>query len=181
MEVNAFNDAQVPIYREILKLECMLSEANIPHTLGRIYDGWQVCYPTNDPCTRVMDAIEHFGSYGKDIDKIEIMGLLTPYEEEHDYVLGYLTAEEVFKRIKKHYDGEWNSYISSLSVEDDEETPEEHLMTPEEFAKEMQDAYCKYDKERSHIKMDRLMADLLRQLGYGEGIDVFENTDKWYA
>ena len=30
------------------------------------------------------------------------MGLLTKKESKGDSVLGYLTAEEVFKRIKKH-------------------------------------------------------------------------------
>jgi hypothetical protein len=32
---------------------------------------------------------------------IEIMGLLTPEEQEYDSVVGYLTAEEVFRRIKE--------------------------------------------------------------------------------
>ena len=37
------------------------------------------------------------------------------------------------------------------------------------------------DKEDRHRVMDRLMCDLLRKLGYGDGIDVFEKTSKWYA
>ena len=62
-------------------------------------------------------------------------------------------------------------------------------MTPEEFAKKMKkisdnlkyqnDAY--HDEEVAHMQMDDLMSDLLRQLGYGEGIDIFENTNKWYS
>lgn len=67
-------------------------------------------------------------------------------------------------------------------------------MTPEEFAAKMrvlvEDGYCideddgtSYfdDEEQTHITMDCLMCDLLRSLGYGEGIDIFENTPKWYA
>ena len=86
-------------YREILKLDVMLNEADIPHELIKFNDGWQVIYPEDGP-KRIMDAIEHFGSYGAEEDLLEIMGLLTPDEEENDSVLGYLTAENVFERIK---------------------------------------------------------------------------------
>jgi hypothetical protein len=88
-------------YTEILKLDKMLTDANIPHTLDRFFDGWQICYPNNDG--RVADAIQHFGSYGNTENLLEIMGLLTPEEEEHDSVLGHLTAEDVFNRIIEHY------------------------------------------------------------------------------
>ena len=104
MECNEAN----PKYQEIIKLNKMLTEANIPHTIKRLMDGWQVCYPVDvvhDNC--VMDAIEHFRSYGHEHDELEIMGLLTPKEEEDKPVLGYLTAEDVFERIRKHYSGEW--------------------------------------------------------------------------
>lgn len=97
-----------PKYQEIIKLDKMLAEANIPHTTKRLFDGWQVCYPVDvhEPDC-VMDAVEHFGSYGHEHDELEIMGLLTPKEEEDDPVLGYLTAEDVFERIREHYSGEW--------------------------------------------------------------------------
>ena len=88
-------------YTEILKLDKMLNEANIPHTLDRFLDGWQVIYSNNGQ--RIADAIQHFGSYGNYQNLLEIMGLLTPEEEEHDSVLGHLTAEDVFKRINGHY------------------------------------------------------------------------------
>lgn len=59
-------------------------------------------------------------------------------------------------------------------------------MTPDEFAAKMQEAYKIHyeenaDNEVVHIVMDGIMCDLLRQLGYGEGIDIFNNTPMWYA
>lgn len=90
-------------YQEILRLDAMLTEKQIPHTCQKFMDGWQVIYP-EDGEKRVMDAIEHFGSYGEEEDLLEIMGLLTPEEEKDDNVLGYLTAEEVCKRIEQHWE-----------------------------------------------------------------------------
>ena len=87
-------------YTEILKLDKMLTDAKIPHTLDRFLDGWQVCYPNNDG--RVADAIQHFGSYGNTENLIEIMGLVKP-EETSDSVLGHLTADDVFNRMSEHY------------------------------------------------------------------------------
>lgn len=92
-----------PKYKEILRLDEMLTKADIPHTLDRLMDGFQICYPCPMGKNIVMDAIEHCGSYGSTYDKLEIMGLLTPEESEHDSVIGHLTAEEVFERIRKHY------------------------------------------------------------------------------
>ena len=89
-------------YQEILRLDAMLTEKQIPHTCQKFMDGWQVIYP-QDGKKRVMDAIEHFGSYGNEQDKLEIMGLLTPEEKKNDTVLGYLSAEEVFSRIDRHW------------------------------------------------------------------------------
>lgn len=91
-------------YKEIRVLANMLTEAGIPHDFRRSFDGWQVVYPEEGE-DRVGDAIECFGSYGCQEDKLEIMGLLTE-EEKKDYgVIGWLTAQEVFERIKRHYDG----------------------------------------------------------------------------
>ena len=92
-------------YKEIFRLDEMLTAKEIPHVFHKVMDGWQIVYP-GDGEKRVVDAIEHFGSYGNEQDLLEIMGLLTPEEEECDSVLGYLTAEEVFERIEKH----WNEH-----------------------------------------------------------------------
>ena len=87
-------------YTEILKLDKMLTDENIPHTLDRYLDGWQVIYPSEEK--RVADAIQHCGSYGNSKNLLEIMGVVKP-EETEDSVLGHLTAEDVFNRMSEHY------------------------------------------------------------------------------
>ena len=71
-------------YKEIFKLKRMLEKANIP-----------------------FEFIECFG-YDKRLLSAypDIMGLLTPWERYHhgDSVIGWLTAENVFKRIKKDWE-----------------------------------------------------------------------------
>ena len=59
----------------------------------------QIWYPNRKK--NVCDVICHKYSYGGDRGLLEIMGLVS--EECDDDVEGYLTAEEVFKRISAHY------------------------------------------------------------------------------
>lgn len=93
-----------PRYHEIVKLHDMLTAVNVPHSFDRLFDGWQVSYPCHMlNGQRVCSAIEHRGSYGHDSDLLEIMGLLTPAEEEDDCCLGWLTADDVYLRICRHY------------------------------------------------------------------------------
>lgn len=82
--------------KEIKKLIKMLDKEEIPYEDMPIFDGYQVNYPNKQDC--VCDAICHSFSYGHEKGLLEIMGLT-----EDDDVEGYLTAKEVFKRIKKHY------------------------------------------------------------------------------
>lgn len=102
-------------FTEIYKLKDMLEKAYIPFEFT---DGWpfmddpelvktakekfpdlldhyQICYPSFED--RYMSVIQGFGTYGSDEDKLEIM-------VDGD-VEGYLTAENVFARIKKHCKG----------------------------------------------------------------------------
>jgi hypothetical protein len=37
------------------------------------------------------------------------------------------------------------------------------------------------DAEAAHSKMDAFLCHQLRALGFGAGIEVFENAEKWYA
>ena len=177
-----------PDYKEILKLDRMLSNAVIPHTCERLFDGWKVCYPSAKSEEIVMDAIEHYGSFGHDNDTLEIMGLLTPEEEAIDSVLGHLSADEVFARIWFHYTKQWDYFcnLSKTPEVTEEKNPETPILTPEEFEEKMFLIKKRFydeagDKEVCHMKMDDEMCALLSSLGYGKGIDIFESTDKWYA
>ena len=55
-------------------------------------------------------------------------------------------------------------------------------MTPEEFAKQMREiATSNHLTDTRHSNADRLMAQLLEDLGYAEGVKVFDGMHKWYA
>lgn len=55
------------------------------------------------------------------------------------------------------------------------------MMTPEAFAKRMQQIADSDEPESAHIDADDLMCFALRELGYGKGVDIFEDMKKWYA
>ena len=93
-------------YKEIFILANKLSEAGIPFKIRELNGGYQIAYPNCEE--RVCSVVEHSFSYGAECDRLEIMGLLTKEEQEEDVgdepaVKGYLTAEDVFGRISKHY------------------------------------------------------------------------------
>ena len=95
-------------YKEIFKLKEMLEKAKIPFEFKEMemQEGYQISYPASNG--RVCSCVEHSFSYGHTEDKLEIMGLLTDLEQAEDVgdeysVKGYLTAEEVYKRIYIHY------------------------------------------------------------------------------
>ena len=56
-------------------------------------------------------------------------------------------------------------------------------MTPEEFADRMrqiaEDTWN--DAEGRHAMADELMCELLEALGYEEGIEIFDDMEKWYS
>ncbi|MDU2112609.1 MAG: hypothetical protein E7E92_08840 [Clostridiales bacterium] len=91
-------------YKEIFKLKDMLDKENIEYefcdrseefSVGNIHrEHYQVLIYKNGE--RLVSVIEGYGTYGREQDRLEIMGLT---EFEYD-VEGWLSAEEVFKRIK---------------------------------------------------------------------------------
>lgn len=56
-------------------------------------------------------------------------------------------------------------------------------LTPAELLAEMKALYDarNYDEEGCHQQADALMVEVLRALGYGAAMDVFEAAHKWYA
>ncbi len=57
------------------------------------------------------------------------------------------------------------------------------VTTPEEFAKQMQQIFDDLvgDEEAAHGEMDDLMSKVLIELGYKDGIEIFNKQEKWYA
>lgn len=56
------------------------------------------------------------------------------------------------------------------------------MISPKEFAEKMgQIAEEKDDTEVCHVKMDDYICEVLRTLGYEEGVKIFEDTPKWYS
>lgn len=56
-------------------------------------------------------------------------------------------------------------------------------MTPEQFTRKMANLQRQYydidaDEEEAHWHMDRLICQVMREVGYGDGIDIFEDTPK---
>jgi len=96
-------------YSEIFKLKDMLEKEGIPfvwmdksHLYGAVDEEMyhiRVLTPAPD-ARRIVSVIQGWGSYGEEDDKLEIMGLLTDEESERDSVAGWLTAQDVFSRIK---------------------------------------------------------------------------------
>lgn len=115
-------------YDEILKLKEMLEKANIPFEFTddmyeakkngdianplykKLYPAYQIIIYKHN--RRICDAVQHCYSYGNERNLIEIFGAITNEErkEEGCEVLGYLTAEEVFKRFKHCYERGTSTY-----------------------------------------------------------------------
>ena len=94
-------------YKEIYKLRNLLDVAGIPYVFENGFlNVSALAYPNRNEGEFVCSVIEHDGSYGRNDDKLELMGLLTNEESECDDVVGWLTAEDVFNRIYKHYNAQ---------------------------------------------------------------------------
>ena len=103
---------------EIKRLHEMLKEANIPH---KVFEDWSL-YPSyqiviEKDGARLCDVIYGYGSCGYEERLLDIMGGLTEEEIKYDEVLGYLTAEEVFKRFKYCYENNTSIYKEVIKNE----------------------------------------------------------------
>ena len=88
----------IPEWTQVDELITMLEKTDIPFTVTSNNGRPQVWYP--DDKHPVCDAICHWASYGHQTGLIEIMGLT----HNNDSVEGYLNADEVFTRIKEHWE-----------------------------------------------------------------------------
>ena len=92
---------------EIEKLAEMLEEAGIPHVnLTKSLPIRQILYTPKKGDDEVCSIIQGIYTYGGDENLLETKGLTQKGNENKDIVIGYLTAQEVFTRISKH----WNQY-----------------------------------------------------------------------
>ena len=86
-----------PVYQKILKLDKMLTEANIPHTLDTLFDGWQIGYPVrvNDH-GNVMDAIAENGLQADVILACGPMPMLRAIKQyaQEQKITAYISLEE---------------------------------------------------------------------------------------
>lgn len=103
-------------YKEIISLKEMLEKENITFSFKELFDGAQIVVMSNN---HSISIIEHKYSYGSEKDLLEIMGCLTKEEKKDDAVLGYLTAEEVFKRVKYCLEYDTDEYIGNNCTENE--------------------------------------------------------------
>lgn len=64
--------------------------------------------------------------------------------------------------------------------------PKSTPLSPDEFAKRMAELHVKYiieedDNEDAHREMDRLITNILIDLGYEDGVMIFRETPKYYT
>jgi hypothetical protein len=86
---------------EMDKLIRLMGNSIIPHeiVMHEPTHTLAIVYPSRK--NYVCDAVCHEYSYGGSLGLLEIMGLVG--DDIPDDVEGWLTAEEVFNRIRKHY------------------------------------------------------------------------------
>ena len=97
-------------YTEIFKLKDMLDAIDLKYEFfdrsvkfaERIHEHYQIIL-LDENGERIVSVIQGTGTYGSSDNLLEIMGLLTPEEEKHDSVVGWLTADEVYERIMNYY------------------------------------------------------------------------------
>ena len=129
------------VFCEIFKLHKMLDEAGIQHDFrdetppvnpASTVDiplffraKYHIYYPSFEdwrrgPLKCACSIIEGFSTIGGEKNRLEIMGLLTDEEIERGYtVVGYLTAKEVFDRIKVTEETRQELFKHTASADED--------------------------------------------------------------
>lgn len=105
-QISALKEAHA---RELYKLHNLLEDRQIKHEFIIEENGKytrrmiKIHDEIDGQRFEILSAICHYGSYGYEQGLIEILGLLTREEERESNVVGYLTADNVFRRVKKYY------------------------------------------------------------------------------
>lgn len=55
------------------------------------------------------------------------------------------------------------------------------MVTPKEFRDKMEALAEESTPEEFHITADEYMCEVLTELGYGEGVAIFDGTERWYS
>lgn len=102
----------------------------------------------------------------------------------------YIDADKAVEALLELYDhvGIFEKDIAAESIGVIKGVPaadvreDRRAMSPEEFAKRMSaiEEQCD-DEEINHVKGDALMCEVLTELGYGDGVKIFDDMCKWYA
>lgn len=92
-------DWRVERFDRVVTPESPLTDFRTGDTVNDIGQHMVIVY-SNDK--HIFDAICHYGSYGYHIGRLEIMGSIV-FEDDHNNVVGYLTADDVIERIIQVY------------------------------------------------------------------------------
>ena len=82
-------------YMAILDLDKLLTEEGIPHELIRLFDGWQICYPSVRQ--KKGDVVQNCYSYGAGRNRLEAMG----FNLKRNVVFGNLTVEDAIGYFRR--------------------------------------------------------------------------------
>lgn len=90
-----------PAYTEIFILKKLFEKAGIPFDFSErpLEHGWQICYPSQANC--IFSVIELDGSYGSQVDKLEVCGPIRDLDS--DNVIGFMSASATFKLIAEFH------------------------------------------------------------------------------
>ena len=123
-----------------------------------------VCSSAN--CPRKNQCGKYYSNY--QFKKEEVYTL----ENLYSYGWGSVSTDGFIEYSICGENGNWGMY-----------EPAKHIIAQKELYESMKDIIEKYgdDKEELHVQMDLLMCKMLRDLGYGDGVDVFLNTPIYYC
>lgn len=84
---------------EMNKLEQYLKKHEYNYTRKPMFGSGVQIIVYSDAGARLWDAVWHFGSYGNEAGKLEIMGTIVP-EDYGDDVMGWLSAEDIIGMLE---------------------------------------------------------------------------------